>query len=204
MSEATTTTKAKNAKVKTPKFRVSYPSILEPRENELSGKMEYSLVALFPKGADLSALKTAAIEALKKKFGDNEKKWPSGLRLPFRDQAEKGKEDDNGNVSLPEGHEAGAIFMNLKSNQKPGLVDQRLQSIESESEFYPGCYAIASVNAYAYDVKGNRGVSFGLGNLQKVAEGEPLSGRTRPEDDFEAIEVDGNTKTDSDATSLFS
>jgi hypothetical protein len=40
------------------------------------------------------------------------------------------------------------------------------------------------MNAYAYDVSGNRGVSFGLGNVQKVADGEALSSRTTAEDDF--------------------
>jgi hypothetical protein len=179
----------------TPKFRVSYPNVFKAKRNELSGKDEYSLVALFPKGADLSALKKAAEFALTQKWGTDKKKWPSNLKTPFRDQAEKAKTLDDGTRVLPDGHEAGAIFMNLKSSQKPGLVDQNREDIIDSSQFYAGCYARATVNAYAYDQAGNRGVSFGLNNLQKMAEGEPFSGRTKAQDDFAAVET-GNTGAD--------
>lgn len=170
----------------TPEFRCSYPNVFKPRRNELSGQDEYSVVALFPKGADLSALKKAAQEAIIKKWGADKAKWPANLKSPFRDQNERAKEG-----SLPSGYETGAIFMNLKSKQRPQVVDQNVQAIIDETEFYAGCYAKASVNAYAYDQKGNRGVSFGLGNIQKVKDGEPLGGRTRAQDDFKAIEGAG-------------
>lgn len=163
----------------TPEFRVSFPQILEPRLNDLNGKMEYSLVALFPKGADLSALKAAAAAAAKEKWGD---KLPANMRSPFRDQAEKEKDG-----KLPAGMEAGAIFMSLKANQRPGLVDAKVQPIIDASDFYAGCWARAQVRAFAYDNKGNRGVSFGLQNVQKMREGEPLGSRVRAEDAFEAV-----------------
>ena len=35
---------------------------------------------------------------------------------------------------------------------------------------------------------GNRGVAAGLGNIQKLKDGEALSSRTNAEDDFEAVE----------------
>jgi hypothetical protein len=37
---------------------------------------------------------------------------------------------------------------------------------------------------YAYNTNGNRGIACGLNNLQKLADGTPLGGRSRPEDDF--------------------
>jgi hypothetical protein len=42
----------------------------------------------------------------------------------------------------------------------------------------------ASVNFYAFNSNGNRGVACGLNNIQKLRDGEPLGGRSRPEDDF--------------------
>jgi len=36
---------------------------------------------------------------------------------------------------------------------------------------------------------GKHGVSFGLQNLQKMNDGEPFSGKTKAEDDFESIAV---------------
>jgi hypothetical protein len=174
------------ASVITPKFRVSYPNVFKPKKNDLSGKEEFSIVALFPKGADLSKLKAAAQKAITDKWGPDKDKWPKNLRTPFRDQAEKVKEVDGKRV-LPPGHEEGGIFLNLKSSQKPGVVDQNVQDIIDTSQFYAGCWAVASVNAYAYDQKGNRGVSFGLGNIQKVADGDPLGNRARPEQEFAPI-----------------
>lgn len=191
------------AMTRTPKFRVSYPNVFKSKLNDLNGKQEYSVVALFPKGADLSVLKKAAEEAITKKWGADRKKWPANLRTPFRDQGERAKIDEvTGKEVLPAGYEKGAIFINLKSSVKPGLVDQAVNPITDEVQFYAGCFAYATVNAYAYDQKGNRGVSFGLGNLQKASDGDSLGTRTKPEDDFAPI--DGVAESQgANATSLF-
>lgn len=184
--------------VMTPNFRVSYPNVLKAKKNELSGQDEFSLVALFPKGADLSALKKAAKEAAEKKWGADQKKWPQ-MRSPFRDQGERAKEDEaTGKKILPQGYEDGAIYLNLKSKQKPGVVDQKLQDIISESDFYAGCWARATVNAYAYDNKGNRGIAFGLEHVQKVKEGDPLGSRVKVQDAFTPIEGAGDDASASD------
>lgn len=190
--------------INTPKFRVSYPNVFKPKRNELNGKDEYSVVALFPKAADIKVLKEAAQKAIIERWGPDKTKWPTNLRSPFRDQSERAKEVDGKRI-LPAGHEEGAIFLNLKSSQRPGVVDQNVQDIIDESQFYAGCWARASVNAYAYDQKGNRGVSFGLGNIQKVAEGEPLGNRAKPEQDFAPIAVEDTPgSTGASATDIFS
>jgi hypothetical protein len=165
--------------VLTPKFRVSFPYVFRPQVNKMNpgAEAKYSLTMLFEKGADLSALKKAAETAIVDKWGADKTKWPKNLRNPFRDQGDKEFE----------GYEAGAIFITATSKQRPGLVDAKLQDIIEEKDFYPGCYARATVRAFAYDNNGNRGVSFGLQNIQKLADGDPLGGRTRPADDFEPV-----------------
>jgi hypothetical protein len=179
-------------KIVTPEFRVSYPSVFKAKKNELSGAEEFSLVALFPKGADLSQLEAAAKAVMEEKWGKDKSKWPKNIRSPFRKQDEKIKDG-----VLPAGHEAGAVFMNLKSKQRPQVVDQSVQPILSESDFYPGCWARASVRAYAYDNMGNRGVSFGLQNIQKVKEGDPLSSsKSFAADDFAPIAGAAASSTD--------
>lgn len=175
------------ANLNTPTFRVSYPNVFQAKKNDLNGKDEFSVVALFPKGADLSQLIAAAQKAIVDKWGPDKSKWPANLRSPFRKQQEKAKDVDGKQV-LPPGHEEDAVFLNLKSQQRPGVVDQNVADIIDQSQFYAGCYARASVNAYAYDQKGNRGVSFGLGNIQKVKDGEPFGNRAKPEQDFAPIE----------------
>ena len=135
----------------TPMFRVSYPQVFRPRRNDLNGKDEYSVVALFPKGADLAVLTKAANDAIVEKWGADKAKWPKPLRSPFRKHDEKEKEG-----KLPEGMEVGGIFISLRSIQRPGLVDGNRQPILDETGFYAGCFARAQVRAYAYDQKGKR------------------------------------------------
>ncbi len=185
------------ATVNTPIFRVSYPNVFQAKRNALNEKDEFSIVCLFPKGADISGLKAAAQEAIVKKWGADKTKWPAQIRTPFRDQGERAKDVDGKRI-LPAGHEEGAIFLNLKSSNRPGVVDQNVQDIIDESQFYAGCYARASVNAYAYDMIGNRGVAFGLGNIQKVKDGDPLGNRARPEQEFAPIVSDAGADTSTD------
>lgn len=157
----------------TPEFRVSFPAVFKPKrqKGDATSEPKYGLTMLFPKGADLSKLKAAAQEAVKEKWGD---KPPKNLRSPFRDQGEKEYE----------GYVEGAVFVSASSKQKPGLVDRQRQDIIDETEFYPGCYARATIRAFAYDNNGNKGVAFGLNNVQKLRDGDPLGGRTRAQDDF--------------------
>jgi hypothetical protein len=199
-----------STKVLTPKFRVAYAHVFTPqlvtnmdgtpKMDAKTGKQatEYSLVALFPKGADLSDLKAAAQEALVKKFGADKTKWPKNLKHPFRDQGEKEKDG-----VLPSGYESGAIFMTLKTQEQPGLVDASNQDIIDSTEFYSGCYARATINASAYDKNGGRGVTFYLNNIQKLADGDPLgSVRVKASDEFEPVAVEGAAKA-SNAEALF-
>ena len=180
------------ANITTPEFRVSYPNVFKPKMNDLSNKEEFSLVALFPKGADLSKLKKAVDEAIAKKWGADKSKHPKNLRLPFRDQAERIDDAKSKGKPAPAGYEPGAIYLNLKSNMKPGLVDAGMSEIIDETAFYAGCFARASVSVYCYDQKGNRGVSIGLQHIQKLREGESLGGRPRVEEAFEPVAQSNN------------
>jgi hypothetical protein len=175
--------------VMTPEFRVSFPAVFKPSRPKgapADQEAKYSLTMLFDRDADLSALKKAAEAAAKEKWGDD---IPKGLRTPFRDQGEK--EFD--------GYEEGALFVIATSKQKPGLVDAQVNDIIDESEFYAGCYARATIRAFAYGGKGTSfkpGVSFGLQNVQKLRDGDPLGGRTRARDDFSAVETDAGEDSD--------
>lgn len=193
------------AKPVTPTFRVSYPHVFEPALNKLSGKTEYSILCLFDSKADISAMKKAAMEAAAAKWGPDQKKWPKKFRSPFRKHEEKAEEQDNGSLLFPAGMEAGGVFVTMKSKERPAVVDQGLNKIIDKTDFYAGCYAVASYNVYAYEQMGNAGVSFGLGNIQKVKDGEPLGGsRSKPEDDFVAVAGAQSAAEGASADSLFS
>ena len=162
----------------TPEFRVSFPCVLR-KNKPMSGNAEdakYSLTMLFPPGANLQNLFDEVGRAIREEYGADRSNWPK-LQNPFRDQGDKEFE----------GYEKGAIFITATAKTQPGLVDASVQKIIDESKFYAGCYAIAEVRAFCYDAKGKKGVSFGLNNVQKTRDGEPLSGRNAPEDVFSPI-----------------
>jgi hypothetical protein len=176
------TTKTTATKTVTGKVRLSYCNLFEPRASMPGQEAKYSVCVLIPKSDSATVEKVrAAIEAAKQAgaavFGG---KVPPGLKSPLRD----------GDTERDAPEYAGHWFINASSKQKPGVVDASLNPILDASEVYSGCYGRVSLNFYAYNNSGNRGVGAGLQNVQKLAEGEPLSGRSRAEDDFSAVEED--------------
>jgi hypothetical protein len=175
--------------IMTPKFRVSFPDVFRPGKADDMGKQKYGLTMLFEKDADISALMKAAEQAAVDKWGADKSKWPKNLRNPFRDQGDKEYE----------GYVPGAIFITAKANQRPGLVNARNEDIIEEHEFYAGCYARATVRAFAYDNK-SKGVAFGLQNIQKLGDGEPFSGRLKACEEFAPVEPVGATNAEGTKT----
>ena len=171
------------ANVITPVGTLSYPNLFEPRAADEGSEPKYSCAIVFDEGTDLTALKEVAIETAKAKWGDKaEAMIRNGkLRMPFRTDGEE------------KGYPEGSTFMNVRSKNRPGIVSVypdpgtgRPMPITNPDSLYPGCKVRLSVGCFAYDVSGNRGVSFGLGNVQKVSEGERLDGRSSAEHEFEA------------------
>lgn len=158
----------------------SYAFVFTPQPSMNAGQEpKYSITVLVDKDEDLSEMKRAVINAAVKKFGDKAKNMiKSGrLQLPFRN-GDEDREDDP--------LYKGKIFFSAKSGTKPQVVDRKLREIEDHMDFYSGCVCRVSVNAYGYDVNGNKGVAFGLNNVQKVGEGNRLAGRRPAADDFDA------------------
>ncbi|WZX99688.1 DUF2815 family protein [Bacillus sp. FSL W7-1360] len=171
----------KNTKVITGKVRLSYAHLFEPHAMEEGQKAKYSVTLLIPK-SDKKTLKMIeeAIEAAKEngKDGVFSGKVPPLLKTPLRD----------GDEERPEKKEyAGCYFINANSTSRPQVVDRNLDPITDREEVYSGCYARASVNFYAYNVSGNRGIAAGLNNIQKWADGERLGGRSSAFEDFNEL-----------------
>lgn len=170
------------AKVVTGKVRLSYAHIWEPAS--INGSDEkYSVSLIIPKSdtKTVEAIQKAIEQAKqdgKAKFGG---KIPATLRLPLRD----------GDIERPDDDAyTNSYFINANSKDKPQIVDKNVQPILDRNEVYSGCYARVSISIYPYNANGNKGIACGLGNIQKIADGEPLGGRTRAEDDFTALEND--------------
>ena len=157
--------------------RFSYLHCWEP-DSVNGGDPKYSVSAIIPKSdtKTINAIK-AAIEQAKK---DSVSKWggkvPATLKLPLRD----------GDIDRPDDEAyAGCYFFNANSRQAPQVVDAKVQPILDQSEVYSGCYGKISVTFYGYNSNGNRGIAAGLGNIQKLRDGESLGGRSNAADDFQ-------------------
>ena len=171
------TAKKATTKVVTGIVRLSYANVWEPASINGS-KPKYSVSLIIPKGdtktiADINAAIDAAIKEGTAKFGG---KTPNkaALKLPLRD----------GDVERDDEAYKGSYFVNANSTTAPEVVDRSLQRILDRNEVYSGCYARVSINFYAFNSNGNRGIACGLGNIQKVRDGEPLGGKTSAADDF--------------------
>ena len=199
--------KQERVKIVTPEFRVSFPQVFQARKvnpQDPNEKAKFSVQMIFrvkataesekrgEKVVDISPLKAAVIRILQEKLGQN---WQQEIaktkgdgsklyRLPFRDGNGVEKKD-------AEGYGDGTVYCTASSVMKPGIIDAQKVEILNPQDFYGGCYARATISPYWYEVMGNKGVSFGLQNIQKIRDGVPFSGRTKPEDDFDAIAEPG-------------
>ena len=165
-------------KVVTGVVRLSYANVWEPKSIN-GGAEKYSVSLIIPK-ADTKTLGAiqkaidAAIDEGRGKFGG---KVPSKatLKLPLRD----------GDVDRPDDEAyTNCYFVNANSSSAPEIVDKSLNPVLNRSEVYSGVYARVSISFYAFNSNGNRGIACGLGNIQKVRDGEPLGGKTSAADDF--------------------
>lgn len=176
-------------KVVTGKHTVmSYLNINEPKVPLGGGTPKYSVSLIIPKSdtvtvAKIRAAIRVAYEEGQSKLKGSGKSVPAleDIKTPLRD----GDKDRKGDEAY-----AGAWFVNANSTTKPGVVDADRQPILDTSELYSGIIGRASVNFYAFNSNGNRGIACGLNNIQKLSDGTPLGGHSRAEDDFADLDDD--------------
>lgn len=144
---------------------------------------KYSVSAIIPKSdkATINKIKVAIEQVKKESVSVWGGKVPANLKTPLRD----------GDTDRPDDEAyADSYFFNANSKQKPQVVDNKVEPILDQSEVYSGCYGNISVNFYAYSANGNKGIAAGLGNIQKLEDGESLGGRTTAAEDFDTVGVD--------------
>jgi len=170
-----------------PNTRWSYANVWEAKSIN-GGIPKYSVSLIIPKSDTVTVEKIkkaiqAAYEEGQSKLKGNGKTVPalSVLKTPLRD----------GDLERPDDEAyANSYFINANSATAPGIVDADRNTIIDRSEVYSGVYVRASINLYAFNSNGNKGIACGLNNLQKIRDGEPLGGKSRAEDDFASDEDD--------------
>lgn len=178
--------KNKNGTVYFP-ARLSYANIFEPRSFN-GQEPKFSVSLLIPK-EDKQTLKVISDAIAEAKERDKDKRWkgkvPANLRTPMRDGDEDRPDDEN---------YAGHYFLNANADAKrpPRLMTRVKGEVATEEDLYSGCYAVAIVNFYGYNTAGNQGVGCGLVGLQKLKDGERLSGSSIEVDELEFDEEEAS------------
>ncbi|QFR23085.1 DUF2815 family protein [Schleiferilactobacillus harbinensis] len=190
-------TKSKT-KVVTGKVRLSFVHLLAPHAIN-GGDAKYSTMIIIDK-KDKTTIKRIK-EAQRATYDAAKDDKLKGLTFDrVKTTLRDGDDPDDNTGDYPElkGH----YFMNLSSNTRPEIVDGAKNPVTSEAEVYSGVYARVSLNTYAYNTSGNKGISAGLNNVQVVADGEHLDGRTTAEDDFDEWDDDNSDDDDEDDDDL--
>lgn len=180
------TTPNNETKVITGKVRLSFVHLLTPKADD-EGVDKYSCMLLIPKTdkETLNKLEKAQKAAFEKNKHDKLKgiKDFSKVKTTLRDGDEEMDTEER-----PEYE--GMMFLNVSSRTAPQIIDKYKEKVTSEDEVYSGVYARVSINAFAYNTKGNKGITFGLNNVQILAHGEFLGGRSSADADFDEWEDD--------------
>ena len=159
--------------------RLSFANIWAPKSIN-GGEEKYSVSCIIPKADDevIGKIKKA-IDAAKE---EGRSKWngkiPANLKLPLRDGDNDRPDDEN---------YKDCVFLNATSKEPPQIVDRHKNPITDQMAVYSGCYCNISINFYAFNVNGNRGIAAGLGNIQFVKDGERLSGRASADAEFDDL-----------------
>ena len=157
-----------------PRTRWSYANVWDPKSIN-GGTPKFSVSLIIPKSdkKTVEAIKAAiqaAYEEGESKLKGNGKTVPAlaVIKTPLRD----------GDAERPDDPVyADAYFINANSATAPGIVDADRNPVLTRSEVYSGVYGRASINLYAFNSNGNKGIACGLNNLQPVS---PWAARPAP------------------------
>jgi hypothetical protein len=178
--------------------RLLWNSLFQPRKGKGGKEGKYECNIAIPAEAKLKLLQDAAVEAGRHgKYGTVAKafkdapagKWPSSVKNPFKKTSENDKLADIA-AAFP-------TYIAARAKDRPGVVgpNGKAEGVEP-SHVYPGRWVKVSLDAYDYDTDGNKGVTFGLGNVQLLQDDEELvigGGRVSAESEFEGV---GDTGSD--------
>lgn len=138
--------------------RMSFPNIISPRpskKGDNDSAKKYQLSLLIPPEFSIRLLEKDTQRAIEETWGE---KPPKKLKMPVLEA---------GDFEY-EGYEPGWRLIRVSAKRRPQIfddVDKTNITEEDDQTIYPGRWCVATVRAYTYDVDGNRGVSFGLGNV---------------------------------------
>ena len=198
----------------TPEGVASYPKVFKselPKDAKPGDKKAWSVTLLMDKAAtqteEFKAMVQAAFNLLREKCGptvSNQIEWikegkdkgRSFVRYTFENK--NGARED-GILYMPFRNDVAAkgypenfvLFINPrktddpdKNIRPPEVITRGGVPIKDPREIYPGVRCRVSLGVFAYDQRGNKGVSFGLNNVQKLGDGPRIDNTKDAKDEF--------------------
>lgn len=170
------------------KGRLSYVHLFKPYAAIPGQEEKYSTTILIDKKDIETKEKIDNAIKLAENLGI-EKIWngikPPKIKMPIHDG--DGLKQD-GTEYGPECKGHWVINASAKISYPPQVVDRKLQPILDQTEIYSGIYANVAINFYPYAYASNKGIGVGLGNVQKIKDGESLAGTRTASQDFGIVE----------------
>lgn len=165
--------------------RFSYCNLFQPKApiNNPNGEPKYSVTVLVPKtnAAAKAAMDAAIQEAIQ--AGVNAK-W-NGQMPPVPNVCVHDGDGVRPSDGMPYGEECrGCWVFTASSKQAPFVVDANVQNIMDPRVIYSGMWGNVSVNFFAYNQAGKKGIGCGLNGVQKIRDDTPLSAHVTAEEAF--------------------
>ena len=177
-------------KVLTGECRLSYVHLSQPyaNPNQQNAEPKYSVTLLIPKSDqatynDIVKSRDAAYEAAVQNDWKGARPQLRSLLIYDGDGVRQ-----DGSAFGPEckGH----YVITASTKRKPQVVDGSNINVElAPQDIYSGMYGRVTLNFYAFNSNGNKGIGCGLGNVLKTRDGEPLAGGSTAAQDFEGVSV---------------
>jgi hypothetical protein len=165
--------------------RFSYTNLFQPVAR-LGQDAKYSTTILVPKSN--VAAKAAIDAAINEAINTGVAKCWNGQRPPMPAICVHDGDGARPSDGQPFGEECrGCWVFTASSKQPPFVVDANVQNIINPVDVYSGMWGNVSVNFFAYNSNGKKGIGCGLNGVQKTRDGEPLSGRVTAEEAFAAV-----------------
>lgn len=156
--------------------RLSYCHLTAPRAADQNAEPKYSVTVLISKSdaATKYAIDTAIQTAIQEGVA-NPKAWNG--RRPANPQTPVYDGDGLRRNGEPFGEECrGHWVFTASCKDRPKVYDANLQEILDPTQIYSGMYGRVNVRFYAFSKSGNTGIACALNMVQKLQDGEPLSG----------------------------
>lgn len=174
----------------TPEARLAFPALFVAAVNKAdpSKPAKFGATLLFPKTADISALKALMLETATEKWGAEALRNPAfKLKNPILDGDVKCAERVAEGKTPWDGY-AGCVFIRATTSVQPQVFDQECKLIPAlqQKRVYAGMYVRAQVHCFAWENINKKGVSFGIDSIQIVRDGKPFVGQ---------LDEDGAKKT---------